>query len=116
MVFKRGGQAVLEAASLRGGPWKLLLCVMGTSLPPGIKVIGGIKELTGDEYGVYVKRILPGGVAYADGELNVVLSTAKSETSQKPTYLFYTSPYQAVEVLPPRFSSSGGIFLRWQSL
>ncbi|XP_010011163.1 PREDICTED: syntaxin-binding protein 4-like, partial [Nestor notabilis] len=35
----------------------------------GIKVIGGIKELTGDEYGVYVKRILPGGVAYADGRL-----------------------------------------------
>ncbi|KAK2533490.1 syntaxin-binding protein 4-like [Columba guinea] len=32
----------------------------------GIKVIGGIKELTGEEYGVYVKRILPGGVAYAD--------------------------------------------------
>lgn len=36
--------------------------------PLGIKVIGGIKELTGEEYGVYVKRILPGGVAYADGE------------------------------------------------
>lgn len=35
---------------------------------PGIKVIGGIKELTGEEYGVYVKRIIPGGVAYADGE------------------------------------------------
>ncbi|XP_053936887.1 syntaxin-binding protein 4-like isoform X4 [Cuculus canorus] len=35
----------------------------------GIKVIGGIKELTGEEYGVYVKRILPGGVAYADGRL-----------------------------------------------
>ncbi|KAI6076777.1 Syntaxin-binding protein 4-like protein [Aix galericulata] len=34
-----------------------------------IKVIGGIKELTGEEYGVYVKRILPGGVAYADGRL-----------------------------------------------
>ncbi|XP_053132439.1 syntaxin-binding protein 4-like [Hemicordylus capensis] len=35
----------------------------------GIKVIGGIKEFTGEEYGVYVKRILPGGVAYADGRL-----------------------------------------------
>ncbi|XP_056359736.1 syntaxin-binding protein 4-like [Oenanthe melanoleuca] len=35
----------------------------------GIKVIGGIKELTGEEYGVYVKRILPGGVAHADGRL-----------------------------------------------
>ena len=40
----------------------------GASHPPGIKVIGGIKELTGEEYGVYVKRILPGCVAYADGE------------------------------------------------
>lgn len=33
----------------------------------GIKVIGGVKELTGDEFGVYVKRILPGGLAAADG-------------------------------------------------
>ncbi|XP_067859166.1 syntaxin-binding protein 4 [Heptranchias perlo] len=35
----------------------------------GIKVIGGVKELTGEEYGVYVKRILPGGLASVDGRL-----------------------------------------------
>ncbi|XP_015215260.1 syntaxin-binding protein 4 isoform X2 [Lepisosteus oculatus] len=35
----------------------------------GIKVIGGVKELTGEEYGVYVKRILPGGLASGDGHL-----------------------------------------------
>ncbi|KAJ8391855.1 hypothetical protein AAFF_G00084710 [Aldrovandia affinis] len=35
----------------------------------GIKVIGGIKELTGEEFGVYVKRILPGGLAASDGHL-----------------------------------------------
>ncbi|KAL4659010.1 syntaxin-binding protein 4-like [Arapaima gigas] len=35
----------------------------------GIKVIGGVKELTGEEYGVYVKRILPGGLASIDGHL-----------------------------------------------
>ncbi|XP_057201853.1 syntaxin-binding protein 4 isoform X3 [Triplophysa rosa] len=35
----------------------------------GIKVIGGVKELTGEEYGVYVKRILPGGLASNDGNL-----------------------------------------------
>uniref|UniRef100_A0A8C1IRD0 Si:dkeyp-72e1.9 n=1 Tax=Cyprinus carpio TaxID=7962 RepID=A0A8C1IRD0_CYPCA len=35
----------------------------------GIKVIGGVKELTGEEYGVYVKRILPGGLASSDGNL-----------------------------------------------
>ncbi|KAG2455446.1 UBN1 protein, partial [Polypterus senegalus] len=34
-----------------------------------IKVIGGVKELTGEEYGVYVKRILPGGLASVDGHL-----------------------------------------------
>lgn len=34
----------------------------------GIKVIGGVKELTGEEFGVYVKRILPGGLASSDGE------------------------------------------------
>ena len=66
---------------------------MGTSFPPGIKVIGGIKELAGEEYGVYVKRILPGGVAYVDGELNVVRSTTKPEKSQNPVYLCYTLPY-----------------------
>ncbi|XP_073695416.1 syntaxin-binding protein 4 isoform X3 [Garra rufa] len=35
----------------------------------GIKVIGGVKEQTGEEYGVYVKRILPGGLASSDGNL-----------------------------------------------
>ncbi|XP_069838262.1 syntaxin-binding protein 4-like isoform X1 [Dendropsophus ebraccatus] len=35
----------------------------------GIKVIGGLREFSREEYGVYVKRILPGGVAYSDGRL-----------------------------------------------
>ncbi|KAJ8364076.1 hypothetical protein SKAU_G00129070 [Synaphobranchus kaupii] len=35
----------------------------------GIKVIGGIKELTGEEFGVYVKRILPSGLAASNGHL-----------------------------------------------
>ncbi|KAI4891544.1 hypothetical protein NFI96_027826, partial [Prochilodus magdalenae] len=35
----------------------------------GIKVIGGVKELTGEEFGVYVKRILPGGLASSNGHL-----------------------------------------------
>ncbi|XP_075035256.1 syntaxin-binding protein 4-like isoform X2 [Mixophyes fleayi] len=35
----------------------------------GIKVIGGLREFCREEYGVYVKRILPGGVAYSDGRL-----------------------------------------------
>ncbi|XP_031421308.1 syntaxin-binding protein 4 isoform X3 [Clupea harengus] len=35
----------------------------------GIKVIGGVKEMTGEEFGVYVKRILPGGLASIDGNL-----------------------------------------------
>ncbi|XP_061837689.1 syntaxin-binding protein 4 isoform X2 [Nerophis lumbriciformis] len=35
----------------------------------GIKVIGGVKEITGEEFGVYVKRILPGGLASSDGNL-----------------------------------------------
>lgn len=33
----------------------------------GIKVIGGVKEATREEFGVYVKRILPGGLASSDG-------------------------------------------------
>ncbi|XP_044160070.1 syntaxin-binding protein 4-like [Bufo gargarizans] len=35
----------------------------------GIKVIGGLREFSTEEYGVYVKRILPGGFAYSDGRL-----------------------------------------------
>ncbi|KAM7372521.1 hypothetical protein PAMP_009683 [Pampus punctatissimus] len=35
----------------------------------GIKVIGGVKEVTGEEFGVYVKRILAGGIASTDGNL-----------------------------------------------
>lgn len=35
----------------------------------GIKVMGGVKEQTGDEYGVFVKRVLPGGLAACDGNL-----------------------------------------------
>ncbi|XP_043945001.1 syntaxin-binding protein 4-like [Protopterus annectens] len=35
----------------------------------GVKVIGGVKEATGEEYGIYVKRIVPGGVAAIDGRL-----------------------------------------------
>ncbi|KAJ6659809.1 hypothetical protein lerEdw1_018525 [Lerista edwardsae] len=49
-----------------------LRLIMELFLFLGIKVIGGIKEFTGEEYGVYVKRILPGGVAYADGELFII--------------------------------------------
>lgn len=126
MVFKRGVRwcrgawelcwRLRPSKTVHGNCASLCLCVTGTSLFPGIKVIGGIKELTGEEYGVYVKRILPGGVAYADGELNMVQSATKSETSQKTLYLFYMLPYQTFQVLPPIFSSSGGIFLLWQSL
>ncbi|KAG7334696.1 hypothetical protein KOW79_001292 [Hemibagrus wyckioides] len=35
----------------------------------GIKVIGGVKEVTGEEFGVYVKRILPGSIASTEGHL-----------------------------------------------
>ncbi|XP_038633391.1 syntaxin-binding protein 4 isoform X1 [Scyliorhinus canicula] len=35
----------------------------------GIKIIGGFKEQTGEEYGIYVKRILQRGIAASDGRL-----------------------------------------------
>nr|XP_032823023.1 syntaxin-binding protein 4 isoform X2 [Petromyzon marinus] len=34
----------------------------------GVKVIGGVRE-SGEEFGVYVKRVLPGGMAALDGRL-----------------------------------------------
>ncbi|KAG9350291.1 hypothetical protein JZ751_026645, partial [Albula glossodonta] len=35
----------------------------------GVKIIGGYRELTGEEYGIFIKRVLPGGVAALDGRL-----------------------------------------------
>ena len=57
-------------------------------LPTGIKVIGGVKELTGDEFGVYVKRILPGGLAAADGRsLEPILLSLNLDFSKRKIYL-----------------------------
>ncbi|XP_030631008.1 syntaxin-binding protein 4 [Chanos chanos] len=35
----------------------------------GVKIIGGYRELSGEEFGIYIKRVLPGGVAAQDGRL-----------------------------------------------
>ncbi|XP_028990494.1 syntaxin-binding protein 4 isoform X3 [Betta splendens] len=35
----------------------------------GVKIIGGYKEVTGEEFGVYVKRVIVGGLAALDGRL-----------------------------------------------
>ncbi|XP_062859771.1 syntaxin-binding protein 4 [Trichomycterus rosablanca] len=35
----------------------------------GVKIIGGYKELSGEEFGIFIKRVLPGGVAAQDGRL-----------------------------------------------
>lgn len=33
----------------------------------GVKIIGGYRELTGEEFGIYVKRVVVGGLAAQDG-------------------------------------------------
>ncbi|XP_059180180.1 syntaxin-binding protein 4 [Centropristis striata] len=35
----------------------------------GVKVIGGYREMTGEEFGIYVKRVIAGGLAAQDGRL-----------------------------------------------
>ncbi|XP_076616297.1 syntaxin-binding protein 4 isoform X3 [Chaetodon auriga] len=35
----------------------------------GVKIIGGYRELTGEEFGIYVKRVVGGGLAAQDGRL-----------------------------------------------
>ncbi|XP_061563937.1 syntaxin-binding protein 4 [Cololabis saira] len=35
----------------------------------GVKIIGGYRELTGEEFGIYVKRVIAGGLAALDGRL-----------------------------------------------
>lgn len=33
----------------------------------GVKIIGGYRELTGEEFGIYIKRVIGGGLAALDG-------------------------------------------------
>ncbi|KAL2101757.1 hypothetical protein ACEWY4_003518 [Coilia grayii] len=35
----------------------------------GVKIIGGYREDTGEEFGIFIKRVLPGGMASHDGRL-----------------------------------------------
>ncbi|KAM9838124.1 LOW QUALITY PROTEIN: syntaxin-binding protein 4 [Aulostomus maculatus] len=35
----------------------------------GVKIIGGYKELTGEDFGIYIKRVIAGGLAALDGRL-----------------------------------------------
>ncbi|XP_056222375.1 syntaxin-binding protein 4 isoform X1 [Seriola aureovittata] len=35
----------------------------------GVKIIGGYRELTGEEFGIYIKRVIAGGLAAMDGRL-----------------------------------------------
>ncbi|KAK7122448.1 hypothetical protein R3I94_019536 [Phoxinus phoxinus] len=35
----------------------------------GVKIIGGYREHSGEEFGIFIKRVLPGGVAAQDGRL-----------------------------------------------
>lgn len=35
----------------------------------GVKIIGGFKEVTGEDFGIYIKRVVSGGLASMDGRL-----------------------------------------------
>ncbi|XP_069573682.1 syntaxin-binding protein 4 isoform X2 [Brachyistius frenatus] len=35
----------------------------------GVKIIGGYREMTGEEFGIYIKRVIAGGLAALDGRL-----------------------------------------------
>lgn len=39
----------------------------------GVKIIGGYRELTGEEFGIYIKRVIVGGLAALDGRYFVGL-------------------------------------------
>lgn len=39
----------------------------------GVKIIGGYRELTGEEFGIFIKRVLPGGLASQDGMLILLI-------------------------------------------
>lgn len=35
----------------------------------GVKIIGGYRELTGEDFGIYIKRVIAGGLAALDGNV-----------------------------------------------
>lgn len=56
-----------------------LLCVLYVELlftfiffvppPAGVKIIGGYREMTGEDFGIFIKRVVAGGLAALDGLL-----------------------------------------------
>lgn len=44
--------------------WFKILCLCVFT---GVKIIGGYRELTGEEFGIYIKRVIVGGLAALDG-------------------------------------------------
>lgn len=39
-----------------------------------MKIIGGYRELSGEQFGIYIKRVVTGGLAAQDGSKNTILS------------------------------------------
>ncbi|KAF3704019.1 Syntaxin-binding protein 4 Syntaxin 4-interacting protein [Channa argus] len=59
----------------------------------GVKIIGGYRELTGEEFGIYIKRVIAGGLAALDGKLTDTASSSSSSRSESPQLL---SPKEGV--------------------
>ncbi|KAG8009230.1 Tyrosine-protein phosphatase non-receptor type 13, partial [Nibea albiflora] len=69
----------------------------------GVKIIGGYRALTGEEFGIYIKRVVGGGPAALDGRLksgdlildvnNISLIGVTNERSESPQLL---SPKEGV--------------------
>lgn len=48
----------------------------------GVKIIGGYREQSGEEFGIFIKRVLPGGVAAQDGMSNFFLNLKLNDIIQ----------------------------------
>ncbi|KAK1881361.1 Syntaxin-binding protein 4 [Dissostichus eleginoides] len=93
----------------------------------GVKIIGGYRDLTGEEFGIYVKRVIAGGLAAQDGRLksgdlildvnNISLMDATNERavenlrmaslSNHMTLLIARDEESSVHAPPHAFSDSG---------
>ena len=54
----------------------VLMCLCVSSPHPGVKITGGYREITGEDFGVYIKRVVAGGLAAQDGTYLTLLELA----------------------------------------
>lgn len=77
----------------------------------GVKIIGGYRELTGEEFGIYIKRVIAGGLAALDGSYSsgIFCGSVTTDTVIVPHFAF--SPSVCLSLSVPGRLKSGDLIL-----